>query len=482
MLFILSLGALAFAVSLLMTPLVRDVFLRIGVVDMPDQERKLHGNNIPRVGGIAIFLAYTIAYAALALIPTKDNEVFRQAFDCKWWLFSAVTVVFLTGLLDDLLNLRPKHKLFGQIIAAVLAWCGGIEINLFPNAPFGQWLTLPLTIAWLIGCTNAFNLIDGLDGLAAGTGLCATLTVIAAALLTHNVGLALVTIPLAGSLLAFLCFNFNPASIFLGDCGSLTIGFLLGSFGMLWSQKITTLIGLSAPLMAFSIPLLDTSIAIARRVLRNRPIFSPDRGHIHHRLLDRGNSVRKTALLLYAACAVAAGLSLALQSSHGQFGTLVVALFGSLVYLGIQHLGYVEFRAARRLLSKRVMFRMIDDEMKLQHLENQLSTADEDEALDLIRKTCLDLGVENVFIAGRTDEVIDVLLDLSASQVNLPIDSSRTLILHGLPPHDRPLPIERLSFLIRQYCQEPRESFQAAPILLDYSIEGQGSLRRLARS
>jgi UDP-GlcNAc:undecaprenyl-phosphate GlcNAc-1-phosphate transferase len=234
--------------------------------------------------------------------------------------------------------------------------------------------------------------------------------------------------------------------------------------------------------MAVSIPLLDTSIAIARRVLRNRPIFSPDRGHIHHRLLDRGNSVRKTALLLYAACAVAAGLSLVLQSSHGQFSGVVVVLFGALVCLGIQYLGYIEFRVAGRLLSKRVMFRMIDDEMKLQQLEEQLSTVGEDEALDLIRKACLDLGVENVFIAGRTDEVIDILLDLSASQVSLPIDSGRTMILHGLPPHDRPLPIERLASLIRKYCQEPRKSLQPAAILVDYAIEGHRSLRPLARS
>jgi UDP-GlcNAc:undecaprenyl-phosphate/decaprenyl-phosphate GlcNAc-1-phosphate transferase len=482
MLFILSLGVLAFAISLFMTPLVRDVFLRMGVVDMPDQDRKVHSNNIPRVGGIAIFIAYTIAYAVLALTPAAHNEFFGQAFDRNWWLFSGVAIVFLTGLLDDLLTLRPKQKLLGQVIAAVLVWYGGIEINLFPNTHFGPWLTLPLTIGWLVGCTNAFNLIDGLDGLAAGTGLCASLTVIAAALITHNVSLALMAIPLAGSLLAFLCFNFNPASIFLGDCGSLTIGFLLGCFGVLWSQKITTVVGLSAPLMAVSIPLLDTSIAIARRVLRSRPIFSPDRGHIHHRLLDRGNSVRKTALLLYAAGAIAAGLSLLQQSSNGQLGALVILVFGSLVCIGIQHLGYVEFRVASRLLQKRVMFRMIDDEMKLQQLENRLLASDEDQALDLIRKTCLDLGVENVFIVDRKDEVVDILFGFSASQVNLPIDSSRTLILHGLPPHDRPLPIERISTLVRKHCREQGKSLDPAAILLDYTVQGERSLQPLARS
>lgn len=452
MLFVLLLGIAAFIVSFGMTPLVRNVFLKMGMVDVPD-ERKLHRNNIPRVGGIAIFIAYAVVYAGSAFVPAAGNRFFEQPFEAKWWLLAAVAVVFVTGLLDDLLTLRPKHKLLGQVLAAVLVWSSGIEIHLFHDMPFGHILSLPLTIFWLVGCSNAFNLIDGLDGLASGAALFAALTMTAAAVLTQNYSLALVTVPLVGCLLAFLCFNFNPASIFLGDCGSLTIGFLLGCFGMIWSEKITTFVGLAAPVMAVSLPLLDTSIAIARRFLRNRPIFSPDRGHIHHRLLDRGNSVRRTAVTLYGVCAVAAALSLIQQSFEGQFGSLALVLFVILVCFGIQYLGYVEFRAAGRLLSKRVMFGIVDNEIKMQQLESQLAAIQEEsEAFSLISKACTDLGVETVFITGHTDELADILLASPGSQINLPLNSYRTLILHGLPK-GRPLPIERLSSILRKHFQ-----------------------------
>ena len=150
------------------------------------------------------------------------------------------------------------------------------------------WLSLPLTLLWLVGCANAFNLIDGIDGLATGAGLFATVTILIGALLSNNVPLALATVPLAGALLGFLRYNFNPASIFLGDSGSLTIGFLLGCYGVLWSQKGATMLGMTAPLMALAVPLLDTGLAVARRFLRHQPIMSGDAAHIHHRLLARG--------------------------------------------------------------------------------------------------------------------------------------------------------------------------------------------------
>ena len=172
------------------------------------------------------------------------------------------------------------------------------------------WLGLAVTALWLVGCSNAFNLIDGVDGLAVGAGLFATVTILLGALLNGNVRLALATMPLAGALAGFLRYNFNPASVFLGDSGSLTVGFLLGCYGVLWSQKSATMLGMTAPLMALAVPLIDTGVAVARRFLRGQPIFSADARHIHHRLLARGLTPRKVALLLYGACGVAAGLSL----------------------------------------------------------------------------------------------------------------------------------------------------------------------------
>ena len=168
--------------------------------------------------------------------------------------------MFALGLLDDLVGLNAWQKLLGQVVARCLAYCGGVHVTGVAGYAAPGWSTPADHVLWLVACTNAFNLIDGMDGLAAGVGLFATFTTLAAALLQGNVALALATAPLVGALLAFLRYNFNPASIFLGDCGSLTIGFLLGCFGAIWSQKSATLLGMTAPLMALAVPLLDTGV------------------------------------------------------------------------------------------------------------------------------------------------------------------------------------------------------------------------------
>src|SRR5207245_2267878 len=159
------------------------------------------------------------------------------------------------------------------------------------------------------------------------------------------------TAPLAGALLGFLRYNFSPASIFLGDCGSLFIGFILGCYAVIWSQKSATLLGMTAPLMALAIPLLDTGLAILRRFLRGQPILAGDRGHIHHRLLDRGLSPRTVALLLYGVCSIAALFSI--LALRDRYTGIVIVVFCGMAWIGIQHLGYTEFGAARQLLAQR---------------------------------------------------------------------------------------------------------------------------------
>jgi UDP-GlcNAc:undecaprenyl-phosphate GlcNAc-1-phosphate transferase len=213
------------------------------------------------------------------------------------------------------------------------------------------WWTIPVTILWLLACSNAFNLVDGMDGLAAGVGMFATVTIFVAALMQKNIALAMATAPLAGCLLGFLCYNFNPATIFLGDSGSLLIGFLLGCYGIIWTQKSATLLGMTAPLMALSLPLLDVGLAVVRRFLRRQPIFSADRGHIHHRLLDRGMSPRKAALLLYFFCSIVAVFSLLQSVVHNNaLSSVIVLLFCAVAWIGIQYLGYAEFSLAGKML------------------------------------------------------------------------------------------------------------------------------------
>ena len=376
---ILSLGLIAFVLSLVLTPLIRDIFRKMGMVDVPDGGRKHHTEAVPRVGGIAIALSYLVAFGVILFLPFNYRNRVAQALPDIGTLLLAAGIVFAVGLWDDLRGLKPWQKLAGQLAAAALAYSGGVQIHFASGTVADSYLSFPLSIIWLIGCTNAFNLIDGLDGLSAGVGFFATITMLLAALTQNNIELILVTMPLAGSLLAFLRYNFNPASIFLGDCGSLLIGFMLGCFGTLWSQKSVTILGMLAPMMAMAIPLLDTGLAIVRRFLRHQPILGADRGHIHHRLLDRGMTPRQVALILYGICGLVAIFSLLQNVVEHQFSGLIVVLFCMAAWVGIQHLGYVEFGMARDMLFRGTMRRMIDAQTRLRHLESTLSAARSDQ-------------------------------------------------------------------------------------------------------
>ena len=368
---LLWLGFRAFIISLVLTPICRDIFRSYGVVDQPDGARKVHRYPIPRVGGLAIAISYLVAYL---LVRPEEGSPLAQQLSLVWKLLPGAALAFAIGLLDDLFDLRAWIKLVGQLAAAGLACVGGVRILSIAGAPTDAWWNVPLTILWLLACMNAFNLVDGLDGLAAGVGLFATLTVFAAAMMQHNMVLAVATFPLAGALLAFLCYNFNPATIFLGDSGSLLIGFLLGCYAAIWSNKSATLLGMTAPLMALSIPLLDVALAIVRRFLRRQPIFAADRGHIHHRLLDRGLTPRRVVLVLYGLCGLAAAFSL-LQGVVHSFAGALILLFGVFVLLGIQYLGYAEFDLAGRLLFSGEFQRSVSAQLDLRKFRAALAAA-----------------------------------------------------------------------------------------------------------
>jgi UDP-GlcNAc:undecaprenyl-phosphate/decaprenyl-phosphate GlcNAc-1-phosphate transferase len=374
---ILTLGALSVLMALILTPVVRDGVGRFGFLDHPDGVRKKHATPVPRVGGIAIALAYVGTFAIAFLLPFSYTLVMRRALPSILQLAMVASVVFLTGVLDDLVGLSAWQKLMGIGGAGVLAYFAGIrvDIHLLNFLPNWQWLGFVITVVWLIGCTNAFNLIDGMDGLAAGVGLVATLAMLIAALTQGNMPLALATMPLAGCLLGFLRYNFNPASVFLGDSGSLLIGFLLGCYGALWSEKSVTLIALTVPLLALSIPLLDVILSVLRRYLRNRPIFAPDRGHIHHKLLERGFSHKTAVLTIYGFCSVVAILSLLMSAFHSRFTGLVVIAFCAMAWFGIRHLEYGEFAMAGRMFLQGRFRHIIDSETKLLDFEKALTQA-----------------------------------------------------------------------------------------------------------
>jgi UDP-GlcNAc:undecaprenyl-phosphate GlcNAc-1-phosphate transferase len=394
MLVLFDLTCVAFFLSLALTPYVRDLSKRFHILDVPDQRRKIHAQPIPRMGGVAVAAAYVLTLIFIILAPYKNLTFDVSAtLEKALVLLPAVGLVFIVGLIDDIRGLPPWQKLTGEAIAAAWAYSWGFGIYVLRGHVLADWVSLPVTILWLVGCANAVNLIDGMDGLAAGIGFFASLTMLVAALMHNSLELALVTAPLAGALLGFLRYNFNPASVFLGDSGSLLIGFLLGCYGAVWSQKSATILAMTAPLMALAIPLLDTGLAVARRFLRNQPLFNADRGHIHHQLLSRGFTPRRAALVLYAMCGVAAVLSLLQDMAHNQYRGLIVVLFCGAAWVGVQHLGYGEFGMASRLFFRGTLRGMVDVQLRLQQFEQALGKAESaEECWKIILAGCRDFG------------------------------------------------------------------------------------------
>jgi UDP-GlcNAc:undecaprenyl-phosphate/decaprenyl-phosphate GlcNAc-1-phosphate transferase len=405
------LALVSFFVALFLTPAVRDLALDRGWVDVPDHGqagwRKLHRVPIPRLGGVAVFVAYGVSFLALIALPLTGGRMVEQELGLVARLSPAVLVIFVVGLLDDIWGLPAWQKLIGQLAAASAANAAGVTLLSFGGHVLPVWAQLPLTLVWLVLLTNAINLIDGMDGLATGVGLFAALTMFTSALLAGNVPLAMATVPLAGALLGFLRYNFNPATIFLGDCGSLLIGFLLGCYGLIWSQKSATLLGVTAPLLALAIPLLDVFLAIVRRFLKRQSIFGADRGHIHHRLLDRGLTVRQAALLLYGVALLFAILSLISSVTQDSYAGLILVLFCAVTWIGVQGLGYVELNMAGRLLIGGGFRRLLLGQLALRsYQESMKKAAGPREAWEIVQETAREMGFHRVawHVAGTAWE------------------------------------------------------------------------------
>jgi UDP-GlcNAc:undecaprenyl-phosphate/decaprenyl-phosphate GlcNAc-1-phosphate transferase len=382
----------AFVLAIILTPLLRNVFSRIGVVDRPDNKRKLHTKPVPHMGGVPLVFAYVLSFFVLA----ASGQTKSVDFDLLLRVALPAAVIFTLGILDDWRGLSPLPKLGAQMIAGVWVFMEGVRVTGVAGHQLPVWLSLPITVLWVLACTNAFNLIDGMDGLAAGVGLFATTTILIAALMQRNLALAAVTAPLVGALIGFLRYNFNPATIFLGDSGSLVIGFLLGCFGVVWSQKSATILGMTAPLMALSIPILDVLLSIVRRFLRGQPIMAGDRGHIHHRLLQRGLSPRKAVLLLYGFAGIAAVLSI-FQSVSGRYAGTVLLVFAAVAWMGIQNLGYTEFDQARRMILAGGFRRSLNSQLALRSLHDALaSSKTRENSWEILKESAKEFGFAEI--------------------------------------------------------------------------------------
>jgi len=358
-----------------LTFVVREFARRAGLVD-PCGERKVHVNPVPRIGGVAIVLS--VAVSMTAIIGLFGQHVLAANARGLATVIGGALAVHLVGLVDDVRPMHARWKFLAQVVIALGVYLVGLRVTTL-SLPFagivnlGSAIGMVFTIAWFVGITNAFNLIDGLDGLAAGAALFALTTMFVVASFNGLVGAATVTIILAGATVGFLCFNFHPASIFLGDSGSLFLGFMLAGIGLLGSQKSPTVIAVAIPIVSLGLPVLDTALAVARRFLRGQPIFSADRAHIHHRLLSLGHSPRRVALLLYSACALL-GLSGMLLVNDSAYVAVVLLVIGLGVGLAIQRLRYYEFEELARLVMRGVRQRkVIRRNVRIHEASNRVS-------------------------------------------------------------------------------------------------------------
>ena len=278
-------------------------------------------------------------------------------------IYVPACLIFCLGIYDDLRGAGPYLKFSVQAVAATMLFAGGMRVLdlplIFGSHALPWFVGLPLTVLWVVAVTNAFNLIDGLDGLAAGSALFSTMVFFVVSLVTHSWLGSLMSVTLAGAILGFLRFNFNPATIFLGDSGSLFIGFILSALAMAGAQKAPTFVAVAIPVVSFGLPILETLLSILRRLISGRPIFTADREHIHHKLLQMGFSHRQVVIVLYAVSALFAMLSLFLLWPTGSTLGLVLAVVGTGIWLGVQHLNYLEFGELRRVAQRTIEQRQI---------------------------------------------------------------------------------------------------------------------------
>jgi|SRR5579859_737504 len=346
--------------SAALTRWVRDFANARGWSALPTSDRHIHSQAIPRLGGVGIFVTlWGIALLGWAAEFFSAHGHYYSHATFK--ILGPASIVFFVGLIDDFKGLSPFVKFIGQTGAAILLFCNGFGISrlsLLARHPHLSWIVgLPLTVVWVVWITNAFNLIDGLDGLAAGCALFSTLVTCVVAILLHSDGILMLALALAGAIAGFLRYNFNPASIFLGDCGSLFIGFLLSAIALAGSQKAPTMVAVAIPVVSLGLPILDVTVAVLRRFLSCKRLFVADREHIHHKLLGLGISHRQTVLVLYGVSACFGLLSLFLLHPAGALvaAVLVAVMIG--VPFGVKQLRYHEFRelshAANRTFNQR---------------------------------------------------------------------------------------------------------------------------------
>ena len=326
---------LAFAVSLLvayvMTPPVKRFAEKVGAIDVPRDNRRVHDHPIPRMGGLAIFIGFVLSL--IFFVPMSTKVLGR--------LVGSVIIAVMGGV-DDIVSLNPGVKLAGQIVAALVAIRCGLVFdvisnpNIFAEETYIEigWLSIPLTMLWIVGCTNAVNLIDGLDGLAVGVSAISSMTMLIVSLFVSEPVVSIILAALTGACLGFMPYNLNPAKIFMGDVGSQLLGFVLSTASIMGLFKLHAIITFFVPLLALALPLADTIFAFFRRILHGQSPFKADKGHFHHRLLAMGLNQKQVVAVLYGISAVL-GLLAVLMAGDSMAVKIICLVAAVIISLGI---------------------------------------------------------------------------------------------------------------------------------------------------
>jgi UDP-GlcNAc:undecaprenyl-phosphate GlcNAc-1-phosphate transferase len=338
---IIAAFAVAAVLSYFFTPPVKNFAHKVGAIDVPKDARRMHKKPIPRLGGLAIYGGFLCSIL-----------IFGQLDETMLCVLLGSAIIVALGIFDDVLALGAKLKFVVQIVAAAIPVCiGDLQIGLFTNlnplsdTPFVHLgiLAVPVTIIWIVGITNAVNLIDGLDGLAVGVSSIAAITMLAVALLTGNMPIAITMAALAGACIGFMPYNLNPAKIFMGDTGSTFLGYMLATVSIMGLFKFYAVISFAVPFLILGLPIFDTANAIIRRVAAGRSPMSPDRGHVHHKLIDMGFNQKQAVAILYAISATL-GLTAVVLTSSGEVKAIVLLLavlaailVGACIIYGAEH-------------------------------------------------------------------------------------------------------------------------------------------------
>ncbi|MDP4179830.1 MAG: MraY family glycosyltransferase [Bacillota bacterium] len=356
---------LAFIVALSSTPIAKKAALKFGAVDIPNDERRIHKKPIPRLGGLAIVAGFFVSLLFNIVNDAITNGVAFELSTQMLGLIGGMLIIVVVGVLDDIKQLSAKVKILFHLAAAIVVVIAGTKINVLYGFTLSPYISYPLTIFWIIGITNAINLIDGLDGLAAGVSSIASLSLFFVSIITSRGDIAIITAVLAGSTLGFLPFNFNPAKIFMGDTGSNFLGFALGVISIQGTIKSYTAIAIAIPLLVLGLPLFDTIFAILRRLAGGKSIMAADRGHIHHKLIDMGLSQRQSVVALYTASG-ALGLCAVVLAGRGVLSAIILVVSISVFIIG-----------GARFMTEMETDKDKEEEPKVDAVENKISNVKE---------------------------------------------------------------------------------------------------------